>query len=133
MNPIGPDDHRLKVIREVIHIHGGWCTDVERAVVDALGSAYESGVASVAIGRCRYRVIDWIAGHEGERGHTHDDIARHIQSRRETVTRHISRLRMDGLVSVKHLPGTRGDRTYGLTVPGRLFASEVAEHMRGPL
>lgn len=123
MRAMTAEDHRVAAIREQVAIHGRWCSAVEAAVCEAIDSAFDEGIGSVGIQHARYRILRWVARHDGGDCVTHQFIADACGTTRETVTRHLGRLRR-----AEMLEGSC-DRlyrqSYRLTQLGRDFAGSM--------
>lgn len=100
-------------------VDGRWSLDVEKAVVEAIDSAFKDGLESIGKGHVRFRILRWIAQHEREE-QTHAEIARDCGTTRETVSRTLSKLREAGMIW-----GTGKNAMYGLTPEGKEWASTI--------
>jgi hypothetical protein len=113
-------DHRIAAIREAILVNGRWGIDVEKLVCDAIESAYDDGVRSAGKGHARFRLLRWIARHEGETGWSHRSISEQVGTARETISRQVSILTAYGVL----VPRVRGD-AFVLSEAGRRFVGSL--------
>ena len=120
MKVITRDDHRISTIREAILVNGSWGLDVERLVCDAIDSAYDAGVRSAGKGHSRFRLLRWIARHEGETGWSHRTISEQVGTARETISRQVSILTAYGVL----VPRGRCD-AFVFSEEGRRFVESL--------
>ena len=130
MRAMTADDHRVKLIHELMNVHGAWCSEIEAAVCQAMDSAFDDGMGSVGTNHARYRILRWLVRHDGdEGGATHEAIAEACGTARETVTRHLGALRRDGALEGS---GRLHRQSFRLTALGRdLAASMDSLDLRG--
>lgn len=120
MKAITRADHRIATIREAIIVDGHWGLDVEKLVCDAMDSAYDDGVRSAGKGHSRFRLLRWIARHEGETGWSHRKIGEQVGIARETISRQVSILTAYGVL----VPRGRCD-AFVFSQEGRRFVESL--------
>jgi hypothetical protein len=120
MKAIARGDHRVAAIREEILVNGRWGLDLEKLVCDAMESAYDAGVRSAGKGHSRFRLLRWIARHEGETGWSHRKIGEQVGTARETISRQVSILTAYGVL----VPRGRCD-AFAFSDEGRRFVESL--------
>ena len=120
MRAVTREDHRIATIREAILVNGSWGLDVEKLVCDAIESAYDAGVRSAGKGHSRFRLLRWIARHEGETGWSHRKISEQVGTARETISRQVSILTAYGVL----VPRGRCD-AFVFSEDGRRFVESL--------
>jgi hypothetical protein len=120
MKAVARADHRIAAIREAILVNGCWGLDVEKLVCDAIESAYDAGVRSAGKGHSRFRLLRWIARHEGETGWSHRTISEQVGTARETISRQVAILTAYGVL----VPRGRCD-AFAFSDEGRRFVESL--------
>ncbi len=115
------DDYRVREIREAVMVGGGWTSRVEETVCRCLDDAFESGLSSLHHGRARFRLVRWIATHQGQPDWTHKMIGEMCAMERETVSRNLTQLRSQSFVTGGRESG------YELTSAGLEYAATYDE------
>jgi DNA-binding MarR family transcriptional regulator len=121
MRSATPTDDRVKKIVDALRVAGGWDETVEQVVCEEIDSAFDDGLYSASARSVRFRILRWISRHENQAGFSHRDIARHCGTTRETVTRHVSRFRHEGVIDTSQARYS----AIGLTDRGRVFVDEI--------